>query len=52
VLVIVLSALEGLDAQDERRKLIVEIIDTTPSWLAWLWRIPGVNSLCARMKSA
>jgi uncharacterized protein involved in exopolysaccharide biosynthesis len=50
ILVFILSFWEEMDAQDERKKLVIEIVDTTLNSQKWIWRLPGISWLCARIR--
>ena len=44
----VMSAWEAMDAQDERKRLATEVVESTLKSHQWLWRIPGMRSLSKR----
>jgi capsule polysaccharide export protein KpsE/RkpR len=43
ILVLILSYWEEMDAQDERKQLMREIVITTANSLAWIQRLPGMR---------
>jgi ribosomal protein S8E len=50
IAVIALSACENMDAQDERKKLVTEIFNSTLNSQKWIWRLPGISWFYARIR--
>jgi uncharacterized protein involved in exopolysaccharide biosynthesis len=50
--VLATSVWEEMDAQDERKKLVTEIVNTTLNSQQWFWNLPGVNWVHTRLKGA
>jgi hypothetical protein len=46
------SVWEALDAQDERKKMVTEIIGATLNSHRWYWRLPGMRWVHARLKKS
>jgi uncharacterized protein involved in exopolysaccharide biosynthesis len=52
ILVLILSYWEDMDAQDERKQLTREIVNTTANSLAWVQRLPGMRWVYTRLKGS
>jgi uncharacterized protein involved in exopolysaccharide biosynthesis len=50
--VLAMSAWKEMDAQDERKKLVTEIVNTTLNSQRWFWRLPGINWVHTRLKGS
>lgn len=51
IVVIAKSAWDQMDAQDERKKLVIEIVDATLNSQNRLWRLPGLHWVHTRLLS-
>lgn len=49
ILVLAPSFWDGMDAQDERKKLVTEIAGTTLNSQQWFWSLPGMSWIHARL---
>jgi capsule polysaccharide export protein KpsE/RkpR len=50
--VLAMSAWEEMDAQDERKKLVTEIVNTTLNSHQWFWNLPGMSWVHARLMTS
>jgi uncharacterized protein involved in exopolysaccharide biosynthesis len=47
-----LSVWEEMDPQDERKKLVAEIVGTTLNSLQWFWNLPGMSWIHRHLKGS
>jgi hypothetical protein len=50
--VLAMSPWEEMDAQDERKKLVTEIVNTTLNSHQWFWSLPGMSWVHARLTAS